>query len=75
MHILEKVLSIEKLNLTWNKQINKLGPLPRVFQVVLRGRRDGNLPEGFFYWLVGIWQGVILTTRTFFKPKTTFCKY
>ena len=42
---LKKILSIEKLNLTWNKQtnFNKRGPLPRVFQIVLRGRGMGNL--------------------------------
>ena len=41
-------MSIEKLNLTWNKQTNfsKLRPLPRVFQIELRGRRMRNLPEG-----------------------------
>ena len=45
-----KKLSIEKLDLTWKKQINfhKLGPLPRVFQIVLTGRRMGNLPGGIF---------------------------
>ena len=47
---LKKILSIEKLNLTWNKQtnFNKLGPLPRGFQTVLRGRRMGNFPGGIF---------------------------
>ena len=36
---LKKILSIEKLNLTWNKQtnFNKLGLLLRVFQIVLTG--------------------------------------
>ena len=47
---LKKMLSIEKLNLIWNKQtnFNKLGPLPRVFQIVLRGREMGNLSGGIF---------------------------
>ena len=41
-------MSIERLNLTWNKQtnFNKLRPLPGVFQIELRGRGMGNLPEG-----------------------------
>ena len=32
----KKILSVEKLNITWNKQtnFNKLGPLPRDFQTV-----------------------------------------
>ena len=29
----------------------------------------------FFYWVVGTWGAVILTIWTFFKAKTTFCKY
>ena len=43
-------MSIEKLNLTWNKQtnFNKFGPLPRVFQIVLRDRGMGKLPGGIF---------------------------
>ena len=43
-------MSIEKLNLTWNKQtnFNKLVPLPRVFQIVLRSREMGNLAGGIF---------------------------
>ena len=47
---LKKILSIENLNLTWKKQtnFNKLGPLPRVFQIVFRGREMGNLQEGIF---------------------------
>ena len=41
-------LSVEKLNLTWNKQtnFNKLVPLFRVFKIALRGRGMGNLPRG-----------------------------
>ena len=43
-----EILSIEKLNLTWNKQtnVNKLRRLPRVFQIELRGRGMVNFPEG-----------------------------
>ena len=52
----KKILLIEKVNLTWNKQanFNKPGPLPRVFQIVLRGRGMGNVPGGYFsigWWL------------------------
>ena len=67
----KKILSTEKLSVTWNKQtnFNKLGPLPRVFQIVLRDRVMGNLPGGFFYQVVGIWQGVILAAQTFFKAE------
>ena len=38
------------LNVTWNKlrNFNKLGPLPRVFQIVLRGREMENLSGGIF---------------------------
>ena len=38
--ILKKILSIEKLSLTWNKQTHcsKLGPLSRIFQIVWRQR-------------------------------------
>ena len=73
---LKKILSIEKLNWTCNKQTNsnKLGPFSRVSQIVLSSRRwwwDIYLGE-FFYWLVGIWQGVILTTQTFSKLKAIF---
>ena len=35
----------------------------------------GNLPGGFFYWMVRIWQEVILTTWTILKLKTTFGEY
>ena len=45
---LKKILLTEKLSLTWNKQTNfsKPGTLPRIFQIVLRGRGMGNLPGG-----------------------------
>ena len=45
---MKKVFSIESLNLFWNKQtnMNKLGPLSRVFQIALTGRRMGNFPSG-----------------------------
>ena len=69
---LKKIFSIEKLNLTWNKQtnFNKLDPLSRLSQIALRGRRDGEFEWGkFFYWVVGIWEGLILTTQAFFKAK------
>ena len=61
----KKILLIEKLNLIWNKQTNfkKPGPLPRVFQILLRGGGMGNLPGVvIFYWVAGIWQRVILDT-------------
>ena len=50
-------MSIEKLNLTWNKQpiFKKLGPLSIDFQIALRGRGDGKFAlGGFFYWVMGI---------------------
>ena len=75
---LKKILLIEKLNSTWNKQtnFNKLGLLPRLFQIMLLGRVDGKFTwGGFFCWVVGISQGIILTTWTFSKLKATFCKY
>ena len=52
-----------------------------MFQKVLRDR--GNPPPnggeyetlpGFFYQVVGIWR-VILTIQSFFKAKTTSCRY
>ena len=45
MILLQKILSVQKLNLTWSKQtiFNKFSPLPRVFQIVLRDREIGNL--------------------------------
>ena len=51
-----KILSVEKLNLTWNKQTNTntLGPLFRVFQMVLRGKGMGNLMGGAFS--IGHWE-------------------
>ena len=50
---LKKILSTEKLNLTWDKQtnFNKLGPLPGIFQIMLRSRGMGNLPGGFICWV------------------------
>ena len=47
---LKNILSIEKLNLSSNKQanLNKLGFLSRVFQIVLRDRGVGNMHEGIF---------------------------
>ena len=65
---LKKILSIEKLNLTWNKQtnFNKLCSFSRVFQILLSSRGGICLGE-FFCQVVGIWQGVILTSQTFFK--------
>ena len=30
---------------------------------------------GIFYWVVGSWERVILTIRTFFKAKNSFCEY
>ena len=73
MLLWNNLLSTEKLNLIWNKQrnFNKLGPLRRIFQIELTGRRMGNLPGGFFYQVVGIWQGVILPIQTFFKAKNS----
>ena len=66
------MLPIEKLNLTRNMQtnFNELGPLSSVFQKMIRGRGDGKFAlGGFFYWVVRIRQGVILTTQNFFKAK------
>ena len=54
----------------------KMGPLPRVFQIVLRGRGMGNLPRGNFS--VGWWESGkewFLPLKPFSKLKTTFCKY
>ena len=49
---------------------NELGPLSSVFQIMIRGRGDGKFAlGGFFYWVVRIQQGVILTTQNFFKAK------
>ena len=57
-----KILPIEKLNLTWNKQtsLNKLGSLPRVFQIVVRGRRNGK-----FAWKIFLLGGGNLTRSDF----------
>ena len=51
----KKKLLIEKLSLIWNNHanFNKPGPLPRVFQIVLRGRGMGNLPGGGGIFLSG----------------------
>ena len=75
---LKKILSIKKLNLIWNKQthFNKLGSLPRVFQIVLTGRGMRNLPGkgGSTGWQESnkkwFWP-----LELFLKLKTTFCKY
>ena len=55
------MFSIEKLNLTWNKQTkcSKLCPLSKLFQIASRGRG------------MGIWDGNLIksgvTTQFFFK--------
>ena len=42
--ILKKILSMEKV------EFNKLGPLPRVFEIIiLKGKRDGKFVWGIFY--------------------------
>ena len=66
----KKIFSIEKLNLTWNKQtnFNKLGPLPRFFQIALRGRGMGNLPGTNFF--IGWWE----SGKEWFWPLKTFFK-
>ena len=50
------MFSIKKLNLTWNKQtnFNKLRPLSKVIQIVVRDRGLGNLPGGDFS--IGWWE-------------------
>ena len=65
---LKKILSIEKLNLTWKMQTNfsKLGPLSKVFQIVVRGREDGK-----FAWGIFLLSGGILT-RSDFDPSNLF---
>ena len=74
----ENMLSIEKLNLNWNKQtnFNKLGPLSRLFQIVLLGRGDGKFAWGNFSigWLEShkVW---FWPLEPFSKVKATFCKY
>ena len=73
-----KKISIEKLNLTGNKQIkfNKLGPLFRVFQIVVRGGGDGKFTRGNFS--TGWWESEtkwFWQLEPFSKLKTTFCKY
>ena len=53
-----------------------ISPIISVFQIVLRGKQEnplsrgiGNFDGGIFYWVVGIWQGVILYIWTCFKAK------
>ena len=49
-----------------------IGGISRVFQIVWGAKFCwGN----FFYWVVGIWEGMILTIWTFLKLKVTFCEY
>ena len=49
---------------------HKLGPLSKAFQTVWKEAEDGKFVWGeLFYWVVGIWQGVIFTTQTFSKAK------
>ena len=72
----KKILSIEKLHLTWNMQtnFNKLRPLPRVFQILLRGR-GWEICFGDFS--IGWWQSDkewFWPLNPFSKLKTT-CKY
>ena len=58
----KKILLIEKLILTWNKEtnFNKPGPLPR----------EIYLGKGvFFYQVKEIWQGLSLATWIFSKVK------
>ena len=73
----KKILSVEKLHLTWNKltDFNKLGPLPRVLQIMLRSRGVENLPGDFS---IGWWESDkdwFWLLEPFLKLKTTFCKY
>ena len=75
---LKKILSIKKLNLTWNKQTNfkKLGLLPRVFQIMWKGRRDGKFAWGGFS--IGRWESKkkwFWSFEPLSKLKMTFCKY
>ena len=58
---LKKILSIEKLSLTWNKQTH--------YQTWSKQCESKDFCLGFFYWVVGIWQGVIMTIGTFPEPK------
>ena len=58
---LKKILSIKKLNLTWNKQTTLINlVLCPGFSKCQGVRGMGNLPGGFFYQVVRIRQGVIL---------------
>ena len=75
---LKKIFSIEKLNLTSNNQtnFNKLGPLYRDFQIVLRVRVNGKFAgeHSSFGW----WESEkewIWPLKPFSKLKTTLCKY
>ena len=71
--------------LLWKKNIfdrkaeltnfKKLGSLPKVFQIVLRGRGMGKLPGGFFYQVVGSDTEWFWRLEPFSKLKTAFCKY
>ena len=71
----EKLLSIEKLNLTWHTftKLNKLGPLPKVFQIVLRRRgweiclRTFDFGMRLFYQVEQMW---FWPLKLFFKTKT-----
>ena len=71
-------MSIEQLNLTCNKQtnFNKLGPLSRIFQIVLRSKGNGKFSLWDFSigWLEydNEW---FWPLKPFSKLKTTFCKY
>ena len=40
----------------------------------MRAIANFNIKE-VFYWVVRIWQEVILIFESFSKPKATFCKY
>ena len=77
---LKKILSVEKLNLTCNKQtnFNKLSPLSRVFQVVIRGRGDGKFAWGDLGGATGWWESDrewFWSLEWFSNLNTTFCKY
>ena len=70
---LKKSLLIEKLDLTWNKQINsnKLGPFLRVFQIVLssEGMGLGYLPGVIFLFSGGNLTRSDFDNSNFFKAK------
>ena len=74
----EKMFSIKKLNLTWNKQtnFNKLGPLSRVFQTALRGGGMENLSGTNFS--IRWWESHkewFWPLKPFLRLKATFSKY